>query len=147
MLKMPFTILLSTVRKYQCLKRKNFDEHFLLNSFILSQNKNLFNIVRCTAGMSRCRLLLGYQMPQSMTQRAWKMHEFILSERVELLFTVFFCFFQISPRTSLIVYTGIAIALALMFRMPQKCVQCHDLWVLQKILLLTCEQTVLNNII
>lgn len=31
----------SILRDYYCLKRKNFDEHFLFNSFILSYNKNL----------------------------------------------------------------------------------------------------------
>lgn len=30
-------------------------------------------------------------------------------------------------------------ALALMFRMPQKCVQYRDLWVLQMVLFLTCK--------
>ena len=59
------------------------------------------------------------------------MHEFILSERVELVFTVFL-FSSKQPRISPTVYTGIAVALALMFRMSRKCVQYHDWWVLQK---------------
>lgn len=73
------------------------------------------------------------------------MHEFIVSEHVETSIYSFSSSNQ--PGTSQTVYTGIAIELALMFRMPQKCVQYHDLWVLQKILLLACKQTVLNNII
>lgn len=71
------------------------------------------------------------------------MCEFILLEHVKLVFTVFLL--EIG-QGHLKRSTGIAIALALMFRMTQKCVQCHDLWVLQKVLL-TCKQTVLSNII
>lgn len=50
------------------------------------------------------------------------------------------------PGTSQTIYIGTVIAFALMFRMLQKCVQYNDLWVLQKVLLLTCKQTVLSNI-
>lgn len=70
------------------------------------------------------------------------MCEFILSEHVKLVFTVFLL--EIG-QGHLKWSAGIAIAFALMFRMTQKCVQCHDLWVLQ--VLLTCKQTVLSNII
>lgn len=73
-----------------------------------------------------------------------EMHEFIFLEHGELVFTVFLL--KIGPG-HLKQSISIAIALALMLRMPQKCVQYHDLWVLQKVLLLTCKQTVLNNII
>lgn len=65
------------------------------------------------------------------------MHEFIFLEQVELVLTVFLL--EIGPG-HLKQSISIVIALALMFKMPQKCVHYHDLWVLQKILLLTCKQ-------
>lgn len=52
------------------------------------------------------------------------MHEFIFLEHVKLVFTVFLL--EIGPG-HLKQSVSIAIALALMFRMPQKCVQYHDL--------------------
>lgn len=67
----------------------NTGSSFLSTVLFCRRWKPCFTTLRCTAGMPCCQLLLGHQMPSSVTQVAGKMHKFILSEHVELVFTVF----------------------------------------------------------